>query len=87
VGLKCVLLCPGREMSTHYFSCSFVPGADHTKTTLGHVTPNLCFCIRWDLLATYCVVVHPGCEFSMHHFSWSGWPSADPNKSVHEHVT
>jgi hypothetical protein len=22
------------------------------KRTLGHVTPNLCFCIRWDLWVT-----------------------------------
>jgi hypothetical protein len=24
-------------------------GTDSTKSALGHVTPNLCFCIRWDL--------------------------------------
>jgi hypothetical protein len=31
----------------------FIPGWDwyrfHKKSVLGHVTPNLCFCIRWDL--------------------------------------
>jgi hypothetical protein len=39
----------GREISTHYFSCSSVTNIDFTKSALGHVTPNLCFSIRWDL--------------------------------------
>jgi hypothetical protein len=39
----------GRKMSMHYFSCSAGTGRDSTKCTLGHVTPNLCLCIRWDL--------------------------------------
>jgi hypothetical protein len=28
------------------------PRLDHTKSTSGYVTPNLCFCIRWDLHVT-----------------------------------
>jgi hypothetical protein len=36
---------PGHGTSTHYFSCSCGPGATSTKSALGHVTPNLCFCI------------------------------------------
>jgi hypothetical protein len=40
------------EMSTHYFSCSCGPRAVSTKSMSGHVTSNLCFCIRWDLQVT-----------------------------------
>jgi hypothetical protein len=42
----------GRGTSMHYFSCAGGTGKDSTKVKLGHVTPNLCFCIRWDLLVT-----------------------------------
>jgi hypothetical protein len=31
----------GREMSTHYFSCSGGTGAGSTKSALGHITPHL----------------------------------------------
>jgi hypothetical protein len=33
---------------------------DPTKSAMGHVTPNLCFFILWDLRATLCILVHPG---------------------------
>jgi hypothetical protein len=33
------------ETSLHNFSCSGGTGTDSTKIALGHVTPNLCFCI------------------------------------------
>jgi hypothetical protein len=35
-----------RESSMHNFSCSGGLGADPTKSTVGHVTLNFCFCIR-----------------------------------------
>jgi hypothetical protein len=34
------------KMSTHNFSCSGGTNTNLTKTTLGYVTPNLCFCIQ-----------------------------------------
>jgi hypothetical protein len=40
------------EISTHYFSCSGEMGTDITKSAMGHVTPNLYFCIQWDLQVT-----------------------------------
>jgi hypothetical protein len=39
----------GHKTSKHFFSCSSGTAMDSTKSVLGHVTPNLCFCIRWDL--------------------------------------
>jgi hypothetical protein len=39
----------GREMSTHYFSCSAGPGAIFIKSAPRHIAPNFCFYIWWDL--------------------------------------
>jgi hypothetical protein len=39
----------GHETLTNYFSCSGGHGAISIKSAQGHVTPNLCFCIQWDL--------------------------------------
>jgi hypothetical protein len=38
----------GRETSIHYFSWSCGTDTYSRKCASGHVTPNLCFCIRWD---------------------------------------
>jgi hypothetical protein len=48
------------------------------KSMLGHVVPNLCFCIRWDLQVTFCIVVRPRRKMLMHHFSCSGGSGAVP---------
>jgi hypothetical protein len=42
---------PGRETSMHY-SCLGGTGLDSRKSAPGPVTPNLCFCIRWDMQVT-----------------------------------
>jgi hypothetical protein len=34
------------------FSCSGGTESDYIKSALGHITPNICFCIRWDLWVT-----------------------------------
>jgi hypothetical protein len=47
---------PRWKTSTHYFSCSCGTGIDSRKSAPEHVTPNLCFCIRWDLWVTqWCI--------------------------------
>jgi hypothetical protein len=43
---------PGARNVNTLFSCSDGPGAVSTKSVLGHVTLNLCFCIHWDLRVT-----------------------------------
>jgi hypothetical protein len=40
---------PGVRIMMHYFSCSGGTGIDSIKSVLARVTPNLCFCILWDL--------------------------------------
>jgi hypothetical protein len=69
------------------FSCSGGLGAVSIKSTPGQVTPNLCFCIQWDLLVTQCIPVHPGRETSTHYFSCSGGTGTDSIKSTPGHVT
>jgi hypothetical protein len=64
-----ILVCPGWETSTHYFSFSDGPGADLPISASGHVAPNLCFCILCDVWVAYYVLVHPVHETSMHYFS------------------
>jgi hypothetical protein len=36
-------VCPGREMSVYYFSCSGGPGAVFIKSVSGHITLDTCF--------------------------------------------
>jgi hypothetical protein len=41
------------------FSCSCGSSSDPTKSVAGHITPNLCSCLLWDLRVTYSVLVRP----------------------------
>jgi hypothetical protein len=65
-------VCPGRETSTHYFSCSGGTGTYSTKSTSGHISSYLCFFIQWDMQVMWCSPVRPGCERSMNYFSFLG---------------
>jgi hypothetical protein len=40
------------ETSTHNFSYLGGDDTDFIKSAPGHVTPNLCFCIQWELWVT-----------------------------------
>jgi hypothetical protein len=42
----------GARNGNTLFSFSGATGTDSIKNVLGHVTLNLCFCIRWDLRVT-----------------------------------
>jgi hypothetical protein len=46
------LVRPGRETSTHYFSCLSGTDTDSTKNTSGYLTSNLCVCIRFYMRVT-----------------------------------
>jgi hypothetical protein len=59
---------------------------DSTKSALGHVTPNVCFCIRWDLRVLQCILLHPRCETSTHYFLCMGGTGMDSTKIMSRHV-
>jgi hypothetical protein len=59
---------------------------DSTKSVPGHVMPNLCFCIWWDLWVTSCVLVQSVHEISMQYFSCLGGPGAVSTKSAPGHI-
>jgi hypothetical protein len=40
-------VCPGRETSSHYFSCLGGTGTDSTQNASRHITRNLCFASSW----------------------------------------
>jgi hypothetical protein len=46
---------------------------DIMKWGTGHVTPNLCFCIRWDLRVTWCILVRLGHKTLRYYFTYLGW--------------
>jgi hypothetical protein len=76
----------GLETLTHYFSSLGGTGMDMTKIMPGHVTPNLCFYIWWDLWVTYCILVRLGHEASTHYFSCSSGTGMDMTKRALSHV-
>jgi hypothetical protein len=78
-------VCPGCETSMHYFSFLVGPDANTTKSASGHVTPNLCFCMHWDIWAMQCILMCPGHESLTQYFSCSGGPVLDPTKSTPKH--
>jgi hypothetical protein len=54
---------------------------DSTKSAQGHVTPNLCFCIRWNLRVTKCIPVRLGRETSTYYFLCSSGIGTDSIKA------
>jgi hypothetical protein len=85
--MQCVMVCSGCKTSMHYFSCLNGSGAGPTKSTMGHVVLNLCFCIQWDLWIIECFLVCLARETSTHYFSYSGQPSTDIKKRTRTHYT
>jgi hypothetical protein len=69
---------PGRETSTHYFSCSGGPAAVYIKSAQGHVTQNLCFL---HLVGSASYIKHSGTSgaqnvdtlFFMLEWAWFGF--------------
>jgi hypothetical protein len=56
------------------------------KKCVAHVTMNLCFCIRWDLLVIWCIPERPGCEMPMQYFSSLGGTGMDSTKIMSGNV-
>jgi hypothetical protein len=77
---------PGSEMSMYYFSCLGGPDAVLRNRASGHVTSNMCFCIKWDLRVTWCIPLRPGHEMLTHYFSCSGGTGVVSMKSAPGHV-
>jgi hypothetical protein len=80
----CLPVRPGRETLMYYFSCSGGTGSASTKSVVGHIMMNLCFCIRWDLWVKYCILVR---KTSTYYFSCSTGTSTNSTKSRSRHVT
>jgi hypothetical protein len=69
------------------FSCSGGMSKDCTKSVMGHVKMNFCFCIVLDLRVTLCIAVFQWRETSTHYFSCLGGTGTDSRKSVLRYVT
>jgi hypothetical protein len=63
------------------------PGTVSIKSTAGHITPNLCFSIRWNLQVMECISVLPVHKMSMHYFSYLDGAGAVYKKSASGHIT
>jgi hypothetical protein len=73
-------------MSTYYYSSLSGPDAVSIKCAPGHVMPNLCFYIRWDLPVSYCIPMCLEHEMSKHHSSCSHGPGVVSIKRVPGHI-
>jgi hypothetical protein len=76
-----------RETWSHYFSCWGGTGMYSTESAIGHVMPNLCFCIRWDMPVMLCILLRLGREMLTHYFSCSGATGMYSTKSADGHIT
>jgi hypothetical protein len=76
-----------RAQNINAFFNARVAESDSAKIALGHITPNLFFCIRWDQWVTYCISVRLGHEALIHYFSCSGGTDMDSIKSTSKYVT
>jgi hypothetical protein len=52
-GSRSALVCLGHKTSMHYFSCLSEASVVSIKSASVHATPNLCFCIQWDIWVMY----------------------------------
>jgi hypothetical protein len=77
----------GAKRLHNIFHVSGGTGTDSTTSARGDITPNLCFCMRWDLRVTLCISGRPKHETSTHYFSCSGGPCAVSIKSATGHVS
>jgi hypothetical protein len=57
-----------------------------TKSALGHITSNLCFCIWWDMQVMWCILVRPERKTLTHYFFMLGWDRCGFHKNVLGHV-
>jgi hypothetical protein len=59
--------------------------ADSTKSVMGHVKTNLCFCIQWDFGSRSAFAFCLGRETLTHYFSCLGGTGTDSKKSAPTH--
>jgi hypothetical protein len=74
-------VCRGHKTLMHYFSCSGGPSTDLTKSTMGHIRPNFCFCI-WRDLGHIVHFVCPGRKMSKHYFHARVRPDGFDKKNI-----
>jgi hypothetical protein len=73
-------LCPGREISMHYFTCLGGPSEDPIKSEPGHVKQNLCFFAFGGIYRRHCAFWCVRGENLDAPFFMVGWPGSDHTK-------